>query len=68
MGRIEASPTLQTVLSSGLRLDSALVIRTLGMELTMAQFTAIASLASTALIYAFNNRHVIEKKLEAFAF
>ncbi|CAK9060740.1 unnamed protein product [Durusdinium trenchii] len=51
-----------------LRLDSALVIRTLGMELTMAQFTAIASLASTALIYAFNNRHVIEKKLEAFAF
>lgn len=35
-------------------MDTALVVRTLGMELTVGQFTAIASLCSTAGIYAYN--------------
>ena len=30
------------------------MVRTLGMELTLAQFTAIASICSTAAIYAYN--------------
>ena len=42
-------------IASRLRLDSWLVVRTMGVELTVAQFTAIASLLSTALVYAARN-------------
>ena len=43
------------MIANRLRLDSWLVVRTMGVELTIGQFTAIASLMSTAIAYAVRN-------------
>ncbi|CAK8992014.1 unnamed protein product [Durusdinium trenchii] len=50
---VKASIELTESIAQRLRLDTALVVKTLGLELTIGQFTALASLFSTAGVYAY---------------